>query len=66
MDERKNEIGTVRLGNVYNDEKFTGGNYGGNVWGGQGVAPTLRTGASASQQCVIIETEIGNERCNDN
>ena len=41
----------IRLGNVY-DEKF-GQSFGGNVWDTDGLAPTLKTTAAASQQCVI-------------
>lgn len=50
-------IKMVRLGNVYNDEKFTGCNFGGNVWGGWGLSPTLKTGASASQQFVVVKND---------
>ena len=43
----------VRLGNVY-DEKF-GQSFGGGVWDTDGVAPTLKTTAAASQQHVVVE-----------
>ena len=42
-----------RLGNVYN-EKFNGCDFGGNVWDKEGIAPTMKTTAAASQQCVIV------------
>jgi len=59
----------TRLGNVFDDEKYTGGNFGGNVWDDNALAPTMKTGASASQQCTVeikqatkdgyIECEMG-------
>lgn len=47
------DVKTIRLGNAYDDEKFNGGNFGGNVWDSEGLAPTMKTGASASQQCTV-------------
>lgn len=52
----------VRLGNVY-DEKF-GQSFGGGVWDSNGVAPTLKTTAAASQQHVVVENPEVIE-CND-
>ena len=43
----------IRLGNVY-DDRF-GPSFGGNIWDVNGVAPTLKTTAAASQQFVIVE-----------
>lgn len=45
----------IRLGNVY-DERF-GPSFGGGVWDTDGVAPTLKTTAAASQQHVIVPEE---------
>lgn len=42
----------IRLGNVYGDQ--FGASFGGNVWDKNGVAPTLKTTAAASQQHVIV------------
>lgn len=52
------EIREVRLGNVYDDEKYTGGNFGGNVWAVDGLAPSMRCTASASQQCIVEAREV--------
>jgi DNA (cytosine-5)-methyltransferase 1 len=38
-------------------EQF-GPSFGGNVWDKEGVAPTLKTGASASQQFVIVDEPV--------
>lgn len=46
----------VRLGNVYGEEYGTG--FGGNVWDGNGVAPTLKTTAAASQQFVTEMVQL--------
>lgn len=40
------------IGNVYGD--YHGGSFGGCVWDTLSLSPTLKTGASASQQCVIV------------
>lgn len=42
----------IRLGNIYG-EQF-GGSFGGNVWEKDAIAPTLKTTAAASQQCVVV------------
>lgn len=46
-----------RLGNVYGEQFGT--SYGGNVWDIFSISPVLKTGASASQQCVIEIKRIG-------
>ena len=60
-------IDTIRLGNAYDDGKYTGGNFGGNVWDLNGLAPTMKTGASASQQCTVeiknLTSKEGEARC---
>lgn len=43
----------IRLGNVY-DERF-GPSFGGGIWDVNGIAPTLKTTAAASQQFVIVK-----------
>lgn len=48
-----------RLGNVY-DEKY-GTGFGGGVWNDNGIAPTLKTGASASQQHIVEVRRIKGE-----
>ena len=55
--EKTAENKTIRLGNVYG-EQF-GQSFGGNVWGGQGLSPTLKTTAAASQQCVVEIIYLG-------
>ena len=45
----------VKLGNVYNDKFNGGGDFGGNVWDKNGLAPTLKTSAAASQQFVMVK-----------
>lgn len=42
------------LGNVYSD-KWKKGGFGGDVWDIRGIAPSIKTGASVSQQCVIVK-----------
>ena len=49
------EVQINLLGNVY-DDRF-GPSFGGAVWDDQGLAPTLKTTASASQQHVIVRKE---------
>lgn len=46
----------IRLGNVY-DDKF-GSSFGGCIWDTDGIAPTLKTTAAASQQFVV--QKVGN------
>ena len=54
-------LSSVLLGNVYN-EKFRGGDFGGCVWDTDGIAPTLKTTAAASQQFIIeVEDDDGSE-----
>lgn len=53
----------IKLGNVYSD-KFninSGSDFGGNVWDTNGLAPTLKTTAAASQQFVFVKeaTKLG-------
>ncbi|MCQ2609104.1 MAG: hypothetical protein MJ197_10520 [Bacteroidales bacterium] len=62
MEKDKKCLECIRLGNVYDDEKFNGGNFGGNVWSGGGTAPTMKTGASASQQCTIDIIHLGSKK----
>lgn len=62
----------VRLGNIYGDNFGYG--FGGNVWGKNGVAPTLKTTSAASQQFIFSEDnprmhkafDIPKEILNDN
>lgn len=41
-------------------KKFKGGDFGGSVWNVDGLAPTLKTTAAASQQCVVVKREQDN------
>ena len=50
------DIKQILLGNIYN-ENFKSGDFGGCVWDGGGIAPTLKTTAAASQQCVIEDEQ---------
>lgn len=54
-DENMDAESPVRLGNVY-DEKF-GPSFGGGVWDTDGIAPTLKTTAAASQQHVVVHQQ---------
>lgn len=57
VNERENK--PKLIGNIYN-EKFKGGDFGGSVWNVDGLAPTLKTTAAASQQCVVVKREQDN------
>ena len=54
---------TIRLGNVYGDQFGKG--FGGNVWGGQGLAPTLKSSGSVGQE-FTIEVKQGEQTREDN
>lgn len=38
-----------------------GGEYGGNVWDAHYISPTMKTGASASQQCIVEIIKVEDE-----
>lgn len=54
MKNEKTDI-PILIGNVYGD--YNGGDYGGCVWDKEGIMPTLKTTAAASQQCVVIDED---------
>ena len=49
------EVSEKRLGNIYG---FDGGNYAGNVYDTESLAPTIRTYQGGNQQPMIIEDKI--------
>ena len=44
-----------RLGNIYDNEKYTGKNYAGNVWDKDSISPTINTMGGGGREPMIIE-----------
>lgn len=44
-----------RLGNIYDNKKYTGKNYAGNVWDSDSLAPTINTMGGGGREPMIIE-----------
>lgn len=44
-----------RLGNVYDNKKYTGKNYAGNVWDKDSISPTINTMGGGGREPMIIE-----------
>ena len=51
------DIKGIKLFNIYNPSYNGGGDFGGWVWDVNGLAPTIKSTAAASQQFVIVEVE---------
>ena len=44
-----------RLGNIYDDERYTGKNFAGTVWARQGLAPAISTMQGGGREPMIVE-----------